>query len=286
MKYTGLLGLIILLSAPLHAAPQEKKYSLSLSDPSQPVYLDVEMHNGSIHIIGYEGKTVEITALLSPLTEAQVKERKKHHHNGPKVMDLDKPKRSMEGLKPVKNVALNLEIEEQNNRVEIESERGSYNVTLVVQIPQSAQVEVDLHDGDFAKLENISGAIEVQTWRGNIEFINIHGPVVAETHGHDIIASFASFDESSPSSFTTFSGDIDVTLSRNVAMKLNLRNYQGEILSGLESEFTPVDSVDKDNRRDKQKIVLGAQLSTQINGGNQALTLNSYSGDMYLRKTE
>lgn len=285
MKLLGIMGVLLLAATQTNAAIQERQYSLELTDPNQAMSLEIDLYNGSAQIIGYEGKTVEISAKMTPLSDAQLSTRKEHNHYRVKDVHQEKKKaRSREGLTPVNNVSFNLEIEESDNVVEIESSRGSFNIELVVKVPMTAKVEVDLYDGEYITVENISSSIEVETWRGNITFINIDGPVVAESHLHDIVATFSSFDESAPSSFTTFGGDIDVTLNSGVAMKLNVRNYEGEILSGLDSEFVPVDSVDESDGRNKQKIVLGAQLSTTINNGKQLLSLSSYKGDMYLRK--
>lgn len=266
------------------AQTEQKTYSLTLSDPDKPMLLDVEMHHGSVKIEGYDGKTVEIQARMLPLTEDQLKDVKKAKKYRGGWQEQNKTPRSREGLRPVSNRIMNLEIEEKGNEVEISSERSSYMIELVVQVPANASVEAQLHRGEKVEIVNVSGAIEVETWRSNIIATGISGPIVAETHQSDIVVNFAGFNDASPSSLSTYSGDIDLTVAQAMRSTINIKSYQGEILSGLDVSFSPTDSEVRSRKEGKQEIVIGGQLSGDLNGGGQQLSINTYSGDMYLRK--
>lgn len=287
--------LALLLSlAPVIASAQsiEKKYSLQLTEPDKPMSLEVEMRNGSVTIEGYSGKTVEIEAIITPLTKKEIDQSgerarrapKNSYRSHPDDSQHNKKERSKAGLKSVKNSSMNLEIEESDNEVEISSEFSLSRIDLVVKVPSTAALEVELYKGGDVMVSNVSGPIEIETWQGDIVASKITGPIVAETHSRNIEVEFVTLDASNPSSLTTYSGDIDITLGNKVAAKVNVQSYQGEILSGLDAEFVATESVRRNKKGNKQEIVVGGQVSATVNGGSQELSLITYSGDVYVRK--
>ncbi|MBE1298801.1 MAG: hypothetical protein GJ680_02665 [Alteromonadaceae bacterium] len=272
----------LIFSASAYAQQAERQYSVELSDPSKPMFLDVEMYMGNITIEGYEGQTVEIVAEV--LNDFQPDKHKDKWQKNWKRVDTNKPMRSTEGLTPVSHTAFNLEIMESSNRVEIESEFGSKPVAIVVKVPQNASLDVNLYTGDSINISNISGNVEVESHIGNINGTLITGPIVAETHASDIVIEFNTFSDSAPSSFATHSGDIDISLLANTASTVEVQNYQGQVLSGLGTEFESVDKVNKKQRENGQKIEIGSQLQAKLNGGGQVMSINTYSGNVYLRQ--
>lgn len=292
-KFT-LAVLLMLSSGAALSQGQEKKYSLELTDPDQPMSLEVELRNGSATIEGYSGKTVEITAVFTPMTQKELENDEDHQHSRHRDRERSrgrkgqqqqsKKQRSVEGLKSVKNASMNLEIEESDNEVEITSDFSSTRIDLVVKVPLSAALDVELYKGGDVRVSNLSGAIEIETWKGDIYASGISGPIVAETHQRDIEVVFASLSKENPSSLTTYSGDIDVTLANKIGAKVNVQNYQGETLSGLDAEFVPSETIKRNNKGNKQEIVVGGQVSATVNGGGQEISLITYSGNVYLRK--
>ena len=79
-------------------------------------------------------------------------------------------------------------------------------------------------------------------------------------------------------------GNVDITLAKKVAANVNVQTYQGEIFSGLDKDFVVIDEIKKNKKGKKQKIVLGGIMQAKVNGGGQALSLTSYSGNLYIRK--
>lgn len=293
MKKFTLALLLSLAPAVSMAQNIEKRYSLELTEPDKPMSLEVEMRNGSVSVEGYSGKTVEITAVISPLSEKEQKalnrnrrQEKAYRSAAVNSHEPEKPskERSKAGLKSVKNSSMSLEIEESDNEVEINSEYASSHIALQVKVPQSASVEVELYRGGDVNVSNISGPIEIETWQGDILAKQVSGPIVAETHSRSIEVEFTSLSDANPSSLTTYSGDIDITLGNKVAAKVNVQNYQGEILSGLNEEFVTTESVRRNKKGNKQEIVVGGQVTAVVNGGKQDLSLITYSGNVYVRK--
>ena len=60
------LTLVAMLAGSVQLAnAAEKNYSLHLSNPGEPVSIDIEVYRGSITLIGYKGDTIEISAKTS-----------------------------------------------------------------------------------------------------------------------------------------------------------------------------------------------------------------------------
>lgn len=283
-KVTLVLLLSLVPVFTIAAAQQEKQYSLELSEPEKTMRLNVELRNGNVIVEGYQGRTVEIMAKINPLSESELKEVGSHRREKPHINQKVKKSREKSGLKSINNISHSLEIQEYNNRVSINSERSSNQIDLIVKVPMSAQVEVSIYRGNEVRVNNIKGPIEIETWKGDIYANNISGPIVAETHQYAIEVVFSEFSDKSPSSLTTYGGDIDVTMPKKAAAKINVQNYQGEILSGLDSEFVATETIKRNKKGSKQEIIVGGQMTADINGGGQHITLTTYSGDILLRK--
>jgi len=278
MNKLSVLFLSMLAGSIQFANAAEKSYSLPLSNPGEPVSIDVEVYRGSVTLIGYKGDTIEISATTSAFT-GKDKDLKKV--KGP----INKnPARSNEGLKSIKSQSMRLEIEEKNNDIEISSEVLNQHLDLVIKVPQRSSIEVELYKGGDINIDGVSGPLELEAYGGMIIAKNISGPIVAETARTDIVVSFSDYTKASPSSLTSHMGNVDITLAKNVAANVNVQTYKGEVFSGLDEDFVVNDEIKTAKQGKKQKVVLGGIMQAQVNGGGQALSLISYSGNLYIRK--
>jgi len=192
--------------------------------------------------------------------------------------------RSSEGLKSVKNQSVNLEIEENNNSVEIASMAMNQYVQLTLMVPYNTSVESEVFQGGGIEVSDIRGELELQAYQGGVYAKNVSGPIVAETQMDDVVIELSEFNSSTPTSLTSHLGNIDITIDSSVSANINVQTFQGEIFSGLDTEFVAVDQVNKNDKKRKQKIVLGGTMQAKVNGGGQDLSLSTYMGNLYIRK--
>lgn len=263
----------VMVSTPTMAADREIKHSLSLSNPDKVAKLEVSLSTGSIVVEGYDGKQIEVSAKVKNLM--QVKSNDERHQS--------KTARSSEGLKKVENKAVYLEIEEDNNEVEIESLNRNQNIALTVKVPFNTNLEIDLHRGEDIKINNVRGEIEVSNHSGAITAVGVRGPIVAEAMRHDLVVVFDEFTTKKPSSLNVHRGNIDVTLPKQSKLTVEVKTYQGEIYSGLETEFKSVDIVEKNDSGRNKKVSFGGAMAATLNKGTQKLHINTFRGDIYLR---
>ena len=286
MKLHTLAALMLLASnATIAQQNNEKVYNLSVADPSSPVMLEVDVRHGKVVIQGGQNEGVEVIARTRPLSEdelANVKQQRRQYWKDPN--QVEKPERSREGLTLVRNASLNMQIEQKGNRIDISSEESTHYVELIINVPQRTNVEADTYRGDGISVSDTIGYMELGSWKGDIVAERVKGPIVAETHQNAIVVSFADFSDASPSSLTTHSGDIDITVDTSMSANVNVQNYQGEVLSGLDVPFEATERVKRSEGQDRQEIVIGGQLTAILNGGGQELTLITYNGDVYVRK--
>lgn len=281
----------------------EKTYSLPLSNPGEPVSLEIEVHTGAIYIEGFDGESIEVSATMEEIETNELNKIERiikdvstelndgRGNNIEKIGEIisghknkhKRTQRSTEGLKSVKNNSMQLEIEEEDNEIEISSEYSTQNVILHIKVPKRTRLDIELYKGGDVEINNISGAIEAEAFKGSIIASGVSGPMVAETHNTDIVVSFDKLNQKNPTSLTSHSGNIDITISKNTAAKVNVQSYKGEILSGLATEFVVSEDVQRKNKGGKQKIVIGGMMSAEVNGGGQDITLATYNGNVYVR---
>lgn len=267
-----LAALMLALSAT--AQTSEREYILELTSPDKPVQLEVSVYFGEINIVGFDGKQVEVSVRKT--------ERENPDDNRRKAKaDAHTPSRSVAGLTPVAISSSVVAIEEHNNHVEVSAEYSNEYVAVDIRVPRNSSVESQLRSGGSLKVSGINGSLELESWKSPIEALDVSGPIVAETHSEDIVVRFSSLDQGNPTSLASHSGNIDISLSQNIKAQVVVQSFRGQLYSGVKAPFTRTDRVEK---TEEQEIIIGGHMSAAVNGGGQQISLNTYSGDIYVRQ--
>lgn len=291
MKASQVIKVLILLSVSSWsqlAFTQQRtvSHNLELSDPSKPATIDISLMTGKITVEGYKGKTVKIEATVNDLEKVQEDdwEAKVSTKVEVKMYGENNTQRpSTKGLKKIKQTNVNIDIEERKNRVSIESHNKRDNIQLVLKVPFNANLDLEVNRGNGIIVNNVHGTIEIESVRGSISAKGVRSSIVAESSRSDMTIVFDEFNLEKPSSLTVHRGNIDVTLPKKASTLIDVKNYEGEIFSGIEAEFKNVDKVEKGTSRGHQKISIGGSMQAKLNGGKQKLLLNTYRGDMFIR---
>lgn len=262
-----------------------QEYSLNLTDPDKPAVIEASIAFGAITVVGYDGKTVEITTDLQPLNALKDNEQDGVVVNVNLGNENEQDEhRSIKGLKRVNNTSVQIEIEERNNKVEIGSHTRNKMVNLTLKVPYSAALRLSVNRGGDIKVSDVQGALELGNVRGSIYAENVSGPIVAESNRRDIEVSFAKLDQSEPSSLTSHRGSIDVSIPKQAKGTVEVQTYKGEIFSGLTTEFVAENTVDHKQKGQGQEITIGGLMAAKLNGGGQKLTLATFRGNIYVRE--
>jgi DUF4097 and DUF4098 domain-containing protein YvlB len=273
--FTVFIAILFMTGAFLFAQETTSdKATVPFSDPSKPGRLEVGVYNGGITIKGYNGKEV--------IVEAKIRERLLQEEE-----EREESKKS-KGLRMIRvSSGTGLEIEEENNEMEVSVASMKQTVDLIIQVPFNTSLELSAFNNGDITVENISGEIEANNHNGRLTLTGISGSLVAHTFNGGVTVTFAKVDPDKPMSFSTWNGDIDVTLPASVKAKVKMKSERGDVYSDFDIQIdkTP-QKVEEDEREEGggyrisfEKYIYGA-----INGGGPEFTFKNFNGDIYIRK--
>lgn len=250
------------------------KATVPFSNPSKPGMVEANVYSGSITVKGYEGKEVIVEARLRGKV---VSEEKKE------------PSEKAAGMKLIQVAATGLTVEEKNNVMEISAESYKNTVDLAIQVPHATSLKLGSYRNGEIVVENVSGEIEVENYQGPIKVTGVSGAVVANTYNGNVTVTLTKVAPDKPMSFSTWRGDIDVTLPADVKANVKMKSERGDIYSDFEVKILPAPQKDVEKARKeegKYKISFGRYIYGKINGGGPEFQFNNYSGDIFIRRAK
>jgi DUF4097 and DUF4098 domain-containing protein YvlB len=150
----------------------------------------------------------------------------------------------------------------------------------VIRVPRSASIvfnQVNFFSGGNVEVRDMDGNVELNLKNGDAKLINMGGGVVANTVSGSITVRFAEISKS-PSSISSVSGDVDVTMRPSSKASLQLRSISGEVYTDFDIAMGKTAG---DMRRVGGQLVQGT-----VNGGGTTISLQSVSGDVFVRKAK
>ena len=110
---------------------------------------------------------------------------------------------------------------------------------ISIQVPIQTAVTIAMSLGGKVTIENVAGEIDVSHLNGEITITNASGPVVAHSTNGKITASLTRLAAGKSMSFSTFNGDIDVTLPSDSKATLKARADNGDIFTDFDVKLSP-----------------------------------------------
>jgi hypothetical protein len=247
----------------------KEQLTVALSDPGKPATLKVDIVRGSIRVVGYEGKEVQIEA------------------TSPDRRDEESSRANAQGMKRISNSGFELEARENANKVVVET--GSHNqpVNLTIRVPSRCALHLSSIHNAGITVDNVSGAMEISSVHGGITLTNVSGSVVANTVHGDLVVKFREVTPDVPMAFTTLHGDVDVTFTGNIKASPKIKSDRGEI-------FTDYDmAIDKRSQKEEKrnesgvyKVSIDDWIYGKINGGGPEMLFKNMHGNIYIRKAK
>lgn len=256
------IAVLCLITSLSSSAQEQQEFSIPLSDPGKPGKLVATMHRGSIRVEGYNGKEVKI-----------------------KVLSVENDYRSQNktGLRRIPNTAAQFNIEELNNVVTISGIR-SKQIDFMIQVPAEFSLNLKTHHDGFIGVKNVKGNIEADGHHDDIKMSGISGSVVADTHHGQITVAFDAVDRGTPMAFSTYHGDIDISLPSDVNSSAKIKTTKGEVYTDFDLNLK-VDMTNVESRKGGgTKIQVGGWLRGDLGSGGAEYMFSSYDGDVIIRK--
>lgn len=277
IKKLSILMLVLGLAIPaLRGEEAGERVAVPFSDPGKAGKLEVSLINGAITVTGYDGKEVIVESktqarVLTPTTP-------------------EKAASKYPGMKRLTAIGGGLRIEEAGNRMEISAPAWKADTSLAIRVPLNTSLKLNTVNGGDIRVENVSGEIEASHVNGDIVIARVSGAVAAHTVNGKVVASFSRLDGRKPLSLVSFNGDVDITLpaAAKASLKMSINN-EGEIYSDFELtvQTENVRSVeDERERHGRYRLDIEKTIVAPLNGGGQEITLNTFNGDILLRKAK
>lgn len=247
------------------------KAEVPLTDPGKPAIVKASMLNGGIIVTGYSGKTIQVEAVAKKVAGEDDDEEKN-----------DKAK----GMYRIQSLRTGLTVVEENNEVIIKTNSWQTELNLHIKVPVKTSLHLRAVNSGDVKVENVEGEITVKHTNGSVMLKNISGSVVASTTNGDMTVDFNKVTANKAMSISSFNGDVDVTLPAGTKFDLKMKSDRGDIYSDfkLESQAKPSQQEKGERRNGKYTIRFDKSIYAKLNGGGEELTLNTFNGDIYIRK--
>ncbi|WP_420317257.1 DUF4097 family beta strand repeat-containing protein [Ekhidna sp.] len=257
---TIIAGLILLTC--LQVTAQEKAFNYPIKGNAAETWLSIENLSSDIVIEGTSGTEIKIES--------------KNYKGLPE---------KAKGLKPLsasgpENTGIGLSIKQEGNIISLSgAHREADNADYVIYLPKNMKLKIDYNSwqaGDVV-IKKMAGEVEAKSQVGDLEFIDVTGPIVAHTLSSDLEVTFSSLSSTSPTSLSSTSGDIDVTFPPSVKGTFKMSTISGGVYTGFDFDF---------GEDAKMSRVGGQNATGKLNGGGVEVSLKTISGDIYIRKAE
>ena len=281
------------------AAGSANQVTVPFSDPSRPGTVKVSVLSGSISVRVGSGRDVIVNTTdgrdPDDVRERERERSRERSRTGPP----DDPAAGMKRLTQPAGV----NIEEENNTVSINAPAMLGRVTVAIQVPAATNLVLRAVNGGEVSVQGVNGSIEVNNVNGKITLTDVGGPVIAHATNGKVVATLKQLPAGKPMAFTSFNGDVDVTLPPSAKATLKMRSDRGDVYTDFDVQMTQPpagatssnDARQSDNRnrnrddsKDKAKYRLEMDRSIYgtVNGGGADFELRTFNGEIYLRKAK
>jgi hypothetical protein len=269
-KTTMILVFILTATSIFGQSESSEQLTVPLSSPGKSYTLKVNLVQGSIKIVGYEGKDIVID-VTAPGSKAG-REMEKDPSTGMKRI-------SSSGSYEV--IA-----KENDNTVTVNTSNPNKTFFLSLKVPQDVKLKASTVNNGTIEIENVKGELELNNVNGGIKVTGISGSVVSNTVNGDITTTFNLVDPKAPMAFSTLNGNINVTFPSDTKANLKLKSEMGEVFSDFDIDIDKTrPKTNKTNEPGMYKIKMEDWIYGKINGGGSEILMKNMHGNIYIKKS-
>jgi len=199
----------------------------------------------------------------------------------------EEKQKKIAGMKQLSGSSSGLEIEEEANVVQVRTDSWKAATDLTIQVPAATSLEISSSMDGAIVIEGVGGEIEINNINGPVTLRNVAGNTLVHTVNGNIDAALARIAGDKPLSFSSMTGDIDVTLPADVKANIKMKSDQGEIYTDFDMDMTRQASRTEGAEKTeagKYRITFDKSLLGVVNGGGREISFNTFSGNIYIRK--
>ena len=239
-----------------------------LSDPARPALVRAHLMNGGITVRGENRKDVLV------ITTGDDVARGGRGRRAP-----DPPPTGLRRL----TQGAGLSVSEENNQITI---TGAFNrgADIEIRVPARTNLNLTGLNGDDTIVENVEGEIEVSHQNAGLRLTNVAGSVVANSHNGDVRVVLTRLTSDKAMAFTSFNGNVDVTLPATAKANLAMRSDNGDIYTDFDVQ-TSTAPAPRESRSGRARVFeINQSIIGAINGGGPEFELRTFNGNIYVRR--
>ena len=262
-----------------------QQVTVPLSDPSRPATLAIRLVNGGVTIRGTNRKDLLIDS--QPSDQRRRGRGGVYIDGGAFIVRGGRTGRSGSDTSGLRRLTQTpgFTVEGDNNQVTLSS-GGNRGSDFVIEVPTRINLKVStVNDGPIV-IENVEGEIEVNNTNESVTLTNVIGSVVANAHNGFLKVVMTRLAADKAMAFTSFNGNVDVTLPASTRATLKLRSDMGEIYTDFDVQVRPVATTPQSVRGADGRIRIDVNRSIQgaVNGGGPEFEFRTFNGNIYVRK--
>ncbi len=244
-----------------------------------PKTVGVDNINGSIHVVGYSGQAVELTAIRSD--EADTQEL------------LDRAAREVTLKTEVKDGELQIypdgPFRESNHRSPFDRwdyHRPGYkfNFEITVKVPNSMNLDLRNVNKGGITVEDVHGHFEVREVNGPVEMRNVGGEGDVRSVNGALKVSFTQ-NPAGPCTFKTVNGPVEVDLKAGLSADLEYKTMHGGIYTDFDLTGTSMPVAGKTERENGRFVYRSHGFSrSRVGSGGPLLSFETINGEIRILK--
>jgi DUF4097 and DUF4098 domain-containing protein YvlB len=188
------------------------------------------------------------------------------------------------GLRRIDMPATGLEVTEEDNVITVRS-TSQREEGVTISVPADTSLQLKSTNGKI-EVDGVHGEIEASSHNEKVTLTNVSGNVLADSHNGDLKVVLTRIDPGKPLSFTTYNGDIDVTLPADFKANIKIRATNGDVYSDFDMKLSPGPAITEksDAKEPRFRVRMDRIMTGTINGGGVDTTFNTYNGKIMIRK--
>jgi hypothetical protein len=271
--------------------------TVPFSDPGRPGTVRLNLLSGSISVKAGSSRDVIVTVNREDSGRDDRQRERERARQRERERQNDQ---ANSGLRRLTQPA-GVNVEEENNTVTISSPVLNGAVDIDIQVPAATSLVLRSVNGGEVSVERVNGSIEVNNVNGDIRLVDVGGPVIAHATNGRVEATLRQIAAGKPMAFTSFNGDVDVTLPASAKANLKMRSDRGDVYTDFDVTTTqaprtqPNDRNNNNNNnnrnrdrddRPRYRLEMDRSIYGTVNGGGPDFELRTFNGDIYLRKAK
>jgi len=287
MKLIILLAIIINSVAATTAPPPHRETitrSLQFSETNTSNELWLKNIQGDITVVGYDGKTVEISVekTIEARTQATLQQG---------IEEIQLATKLDSTFMLVYMDAPFIDAHRKGNHLHYRSDRDyhdhkyEYRMDFTVRVPKTMSLRVSTVNEGTVTIENIrTQRIEARNVNGAIQATDISGATSAVTVNGDVDISFVE-SPTEDSRFKTINGDITLLMPDNLSADVSFKSMNGDFYTNFEQiDYLPA-KVSSAKKNGSKRTTYRIDRSTQIRvgQGGPKVETETLNGEVYLK---